>query len=941
MNEINTKEKDQLEEKCGNKESINKTYYNYTTHFPRSELPTLNVEINGIKITALVDTGSEANFIRNQKGFRNKICKNTQKVMAANNSQIKTIGQVKNSLIKIEGQELNTNFIVTDHISRECILGIPFIKKHIKSMSIDDNGIEVVWKKQPSYSLFSLATSEKIKDEFKDIFIDDPLQISDINIGEHTIITNSDDPIKAPMYRMGSKTEELIEKEVSKLMDAKIIRKSTSPWRAPVVATVKKNGNLRMCIDYRKLNAITTKDAYPMPNIEDILDSLQGAKIFSTLDCYSGYYQVKVREKDIEKTAFSCRSGSYEFLKMPFGLVNGPATFQRCMDEILRDEKWKFVSVYLDDVIIYSKTIEEHKIHVNTVMRKLSRANIKLNKDKCQFFQNEVKILGHKVNESGISPDEERIKSIKNFRVPQSKKELQSFLGLVNYCRKFIKNLSEAAAPLYQTLKETQNKDKTFHMCDKTIEAYESIKKMINHDIILKLPDTNKEYILTTDASNIAIGAALIQVDAYGKEQIISFFSKTLNSAQKNYSTTDKELLAIVEAIKHFRPYLALNKFVIRTDHKPITHLLSTKNLSTRLMRWSLYLQGYDMRIEYLKGKNNYIDPLSRLVTDEDTKPKPEAINVIQLGTTRILQTPKRHFIIAKESDRKQILEEYHKYTGHGGTKTMKYHIMQKYYWPGLNSQINKFCTECKICNITKPPQKSRELIPIRSTLPHDVWHCDLIGPLETTDNGNKYILTIIDNFSKCAQAFPLTDKKPNHIIDNLKRTIINWTTPKTIISDNGCEFKNASIANFAQENNIKWKYSSPYHPQTNGVVERFNGTIITKLRKITRFGELQWDKYLQAAISAYSNSYMRAINMTPKEFTEGKTTTYPIDIKLGWQKPNCKKEHQKIIEKVGKHRKEYQKEYSTEKKIGNKFMLGDIVQYYNKPKQITKLGTR
>ncbi|MGL5706859.1 MAG: reverse transcriptase domain-containing protein [Aeromonas sp.] len=771
-NEITVDKEESVEEDYarGKNDNINKNIFNYSTYAVSNKLPTITLEIEGKKIEALIDTGSEANFIRNLRALSNRITKCNSKVKAANNSRIHILGKITGVNTRIQNENFAIDFIVTDHIGKQCILGMPFILDYIKSFSIENGEPKVIWNTKSIYALLAPLPKGEILKRFPNIFINEPHMLAGINIGEHIISTYNADPIKAPIYRLGTKTEELIEEEVAKLLKAKIIRKSTSPWRAPVVATIKKNGDLRMCIDYRKLNSVTIKDAYPMPNIDEIFDSLYGATIFSTLDCYSGYYQVKIRESDIPKTAFSCRSGSYEFMKMPFGLVNGPATFQRCIDEILREEKWKFVSVYLDDVIIYSKTVEEHQEHVTKILEKLEMSNIKLNRDKCKFFQEEVKILGHKISKHGISPDEDRVKSIKEFRLPKNKKELQSFLGLVSYCRKFIKNLSETATPLYQALKENQGNIKEFTLNEEAKSAYENIKKKINHDIILKLPDTNKEFILTTDASNVAIGAALVQTDENNVEHIISFFSKILNPAQKNYSTTDKELLAIVEAIKHFRPYLTSNKFTVRTDHKPISYLLTSKNLSSRLMRWSLLLQEYNMNIEYLKGKNNYIDSVSRLVSEDDTKSVTSNIEIYEIGCTKIIKHPTTQFILPPEEARNDILREYHNITGHGGTRTMKYHIMRKYHWPGLNTQINKFCAGCSTCNAAKPPTKSRELISIKTTAPHETWHCDLVGPLETTKNGNRYILTIIDNFSKQAKAFPLPDKRPIQIARYLKK---------------------------------------------------------------------------------------------------------------------------------------------------------------------------
>lgn len=278
-----------------------------------------------------------------------------------------------------------------------------------------------------------------------------------------------------------------------------------------------------------------------MPRLDDILGCMSQEKIFSRLDALSGYYQIEMEEGSIEKTAFGCRAETFEFLRMPFGLVNAPATFQRAMDNILREEKWKHVVIYLDDIVIFSKTEEEHKIHVDGVLKKLEAAGITLNKKKCEFFKKEIMVLGHVLDGQTIKPSLEKVKAIKEARLPLTIKEMQSFLGLVNYCRKFIKDLSKEAEPLFNTIKGDRSSEKLIVSSEEEA-TFERVKELISEETYLKMPDFESTFVLTTDASDKAVGAVLSQIKGE-KEEPVAFYSSLLNDAQKNYSATDKELL--------------------------------------------------------------------------------------------------------------------------------------------------------------------------------------------------------------------------------------------------------------------------------------------------------------------------------------------------------------------------------------------------------------
>lgn len=437
---------------------------------------------------------------------------------------------------------------------------------------------------------------------------------------QHEIKTKDNEPVHAKTYRFPFVHKQEVQRQIEDMLNKGIIRESTSPYSAPIWIVPKKQdaSNIpkwRLVIDYRKLNEKTIEDKHPIPNIDDLLDKLGKCNYFTTLDLASGFHQIQVHPNSIEKTAFSTESGHYEFLRMPFGLRNAPATFQRMINSVLRNFINKNCLVYMDDVIIFSTSLEEHLLYLDQILKTLSDKGLKIQLDKCEFLQKEVLFLGHKVTKNGLEPNPEKIKSIINFPLPKTSKEIKSFLGLVGYYRKFICNFAKIAKPLTQCLKKG---NKIFISKD-YIDAVEKLKRIISEKPILQRPDFNKSFIVTTDASNYAIGAVLSQNNNNSIDLPICYASRTLNKSEINYSTIEKELLAIVWACKMFRPYLYGNKFILRTDHRPLQWLFSLKDPQSKLVRWRLKLEEFDYTIQYVKGKTNYVaDALSRIKTQEE-----------------------------------------------------------------------------------------------------------------------------------------------------------------------------------------------------------------------------------------------------------------------------------------------------------------------------------
>lgn len=414
------------------------------------------------------------------------------------------------------------------------------------------------------------------------------------SVTRHSIRTYGP-PVREPLRRIPHSLQDTVSSEIKKMLDQGVIRESSSPWSSAVVMARKKDGTWRFCIDYRKLNSQTQKDAYPLPRIDETLESLVGSKYFSTLDLASGYWQVEVEEGDREKTAFSTRDGHYEFNVMPFGLTNAPATFQRLMQCVLSGLTYEQCLIYLDDIIVFGTSFHQHLERLRTVFQHLEKAGMKLKPRKCHFAKCEVRYLGHIISREGIQADPEKIQAMISYPVPKDVKELRQFLGLTNYYRRFIKHYSNIAEPLHKLTRKSAGGYKWSADCQ---AAFETLKSRLTNPPILAYPDFNHQFTVATDASGTALGAVLCQV-ADSKERVIAYWSRQLNKAERNYSTAEREALAVVCAVKEFFPYLYGRRFTLLTDHNPLMSLRGLSEVGGRLTHWVLFLQQFDMTVQY------------------------------------------------------------------------------------------------------------------------------------------------------------------------------------------------------------------------------------------------------------------------------------------------------------------------------------------------------
>ena len=646
---------------------------------------------------------------------------------------------------------------------------------------------------------------------------------------KHKIRLSCDVPIFKRPYRVSHAERDIIRSQVNDLLDAGIVRRSKSPWSSPVILVKKKNGSHRLCINYIPLNQVTITEKWPLPRIDEICERISNSFIFDTYDLKDGYYQVEMEEKSIEMTAFSTSEGHYEFVRMPFGLKNAATDFARNMHIILGD--LPFVETYLDDTIVHSKNVEEHLDHQKQVLERLENSGLKLNLKKCSFWKREIKILGHVVKNGSIKMDPEKIQAISQRVPPNTVKQLQSFLGCTNFYRKFIKDYAKTVKPLAELLKKD-----TKYIWDSTRdEAFNKLKKSLVSYPILRAPDFNKNFFLKTDASHYALGIILGQLDVDNNEIVIAYASRLLKGAELNYSTSRKEVLAVIYGIKYFRVYLHGTSFDCLTDHKAIKWLMHNKDLTGTFSRMATLIQEFDINFIHRAGsKHGDADALSRpvminnivaededivpaLLRDDDPYENAPLVHFLKFGrhingSTRrqVTRTSKlvnnfrfhdgniefykkskngcKYLIYPRKEDRGPLVEDYHS-VGHFMAHTTYERLSEKYFWKNMKNDIINMINKCIICirnNRSKIWNHPATALEINSI--HERVHIDLHFGLNPTKEGFIGNLVIIESLSDWPWVRSIKSKSMQEIAEHFLEYIAEYGPPKEILSDLGNE---------------------------------------------------------------------------------------------------------------------------------------------------------
>ena len=634
--------------------------------------------------------------------------------------------------------------------------------------------------------------------EFQDVFSQGDEDLGNTPLLEHGIEQN-------PAVRR----EEMA--QVQQMLSSNVIRPSNSPWASPVVMVRKKDGSLRFCVDFRQLNAATVKDAHPLPRIDDLLDALHGAKWFSTLDLKSGYWQVPIAEQDKEKTAFGTSSGQlFEFNQVPFRLCNAPATFSRLMDRVLAGLHWETCLFYLNDIIVFSSTWEEHLARLREVFERLRHAKLKLGATKCTFAAKEVSYLGHRVTEEGLLPDPSLLAAIRDIPPPKTATEVRSFLGLAGYYRRYVKDFATIAAPLHALTR----KDALFHWSEDCQAAFDQLKARLTTSAVTAFLDFSQAFRLYTDASTAGLGGILAQVRE-GKERIICCASQALNKAEKSYPATKLECLAIVWAVAKFRPYLMAMPFEVFMDHYALQWLKTMRTGSALLHRWSAALEEYDFTVRHRPGKiQTHVDGLSRLPVD----PAPPEDTIL-------------HTEVQNEEEARRLAQELHTATHLGGQALWKLFSDRYSHKAGrrICIEVSQNCPQCQRGSDYGHRQKTTGTI--ESKGPWDTLSVDIVGPLPA-DRRHEFIIVFVDCFSRFTILVPVSNPTADTVSDALLRHVVPYFgTPRRLLSDCGREFVGDVWGKLTSSLGIQRVLTSPYHPEGNSINERSHRTMNNMLR--------------------------------------------------------------------------------------------------------------
>ena len=767
---------------------------------------------------------------------------------------------------------------------------------------------------------------------------------------DHTIELTSDFEYQNPkLYRLSQPELEELQKQLETFLRKGWIKESFSPFCSPVLFARKANGGLRLCIDYRHLNKYTKKVNYPLPNVDMLLDTLSGARVYTALDCSQGFHQLRIDPDSQEKTSFITQYGQWQWTVLPMGLSSAPSSFQRLLNTVLKPHVNTFVLIYLDDILIFSDSLDEHLQHIEIVLKLLEENNLSLRLPKCFWAKDEMEYLGHMVSQAGLRPTQSKVKTISEWPTPASVQNVQQFLGFCNFYRRYIRNYSHIAAPLYQLTK----KDKTdFTWSDEHHSAFVHLKNVLISAPLLHTPKCgpDAEFVISTDASKFAAGAILLQADENGDLHPCAYYSKVFQANQTHYPSYQQELLGIVLALQEWRPYLeGSKKITCITDHATLRHLTETENVTALAQRrfalWSDIMSPYisvnadgskSFEILYRKGEDNDSDALSRrpdlhfsvtkytdMVNENDLElaneffssmchlqiddkvtqkiigsyPQDPMYNGLTLPRGMTFNAHSGLYYMADKvcipkdaSLRLLLIQEYHDAQGHPSLERTVANLSKSFWWPNLHKSVKQYCRSCDTCHRVKnrTTKVPGSLSPLpKPKKPWDVTSMDFITGLPMVD-GYDAIATFVDCFTKQAHFIPCSSKINAEQFARLYFSEIFRLhgLSRCIISDRDPLFTSVFWKDLMRQLKTKLNMSTAYHPQTDGQTERTHRTIEQILRAFIYKHHADWLHTLPLAEFCYNNSVHSAIKFSPFEALYGFSPLTPPDLLVDSPKP-------------------------------------------------------
>lgn len=800
---------------------------------------------------------------------------------------------------------------------------------------------------------------EKLMDKYKMIFAKDKYDVGTVKDYEARIDLSVDKYCSKRPYRCTMEDKKEIEQQVAKLLEKNLIEESYSPFAAPVTLAFKKDEGKksRLCIDFRDLNKIVIPQAQPFPLIDDLIVRARNCKYFTTLDINSAFWSIPLRIEDREKTGFITQEGHYQWTCLPFGLKTSPATFQRILSNILRKHNLKdFTENYIDDILIFSETFEDHLIHIERVLNAIIKEGFRLKLKKCIFASKSVKYLGHIIENNTVRPIKDNLISIQNFPTPKTKKNVRQFLGKFNFYHEYVPKSSIILDPLHRLLR----KDVKFDWSEECETSFTKIKKMLCSQPVLEIFDKDLPIRIYTDASLEGMGAILKQVQQNGKEKPVAYFSKKLNETQKRKKAIYLECLAIKEAIKYWEHWLIGRYFEVYSDHKPLEHLNIKVRTDEELGELTYYLSQYDFKIKYLPGKDNLeADCLSRnpvlepiktedmlkivnLITIDEIKKDQKENNILKKQKKKIIdsngvfykQGKNNKKIILSEKLSIRLIKETHVEWCHIGIRQTLNRIQPHYTAKNLRENIRRICRNCNICIRNKSRGQIKyglmsHLGP--ATRPFEIMSIDTIGGFGGQRSTKRYLHLLVDHFSR--YAFILTSKTQTAsdfiklVQDTLEIDRIDMIITDQYPGINSKEFKN-----FLEEQEVKLIFTALNAPFSNGLNERLNQTIVNKIRcKINETkGKKAWTTIARDCVDKYNITEHSVTGFTPKYLLDGTDTSLlPEELKENKNAEDWKKDRKRALQNTIKSH-EYNKKLFDKNRKEHGFDTGDLVYVEN-----------
>lgn len=746
-------------------------------------------------------------------------------------------------------------------------------------------------------SSFSQEEQERLKETI-DLFPTSENQgrLGRTNIYRHKIDTGTAQPFKQKYYPISKFLLEDLNKEVDRMLSLGVIEEAVCcPWNNPVVAVKKKDGSMRLCLDARRLNTIIVQEAYPIPQIASIMSNLSGSRYLSSIDLEAAFWQIPLDNDSKQKTAFTIpQRGHFQFCVVPFGLSTASQALSRVMNHIFIDMEPR-VFVYLDDLIIATNSFEEHLQVLEEVARRLRCAGLTINATKSIFCRRSLKYLGYVLDENGWNTDKEKTEAINDFPTPKSKKEIQRFLGMCGWYRRFIKDFSRIAAPLTE-LTKARIKFVWNESCEL---AFNTLKQCLCSAPVLCTPDYTKPFSIACDASDIAVGAVLTQ-ETDGHEKVICYMSQKLSHSERKYSVTERECLAVIKAIEKFRGYVEGSHFTVFCDHSSLTYLKTMKNPTPLMARWILRLNAFNFDIKYRKGTINVVpDCLSRIgmvnaVTadsqaqqvdtwyeelmknvEQDKDQYPD-FRILNGGLYKNCVTADEMGIrthrwkrVVPVAMRHDILRRFHDLptAAHLGYDRTINKIQQDYYWPKMAKEVKQYIQSCAICKASKAPT-SLQTPTMGATkparLPWELISIDYVGPMVRSRNGNTVLLVVVDWITKFVIVEPFRAAIAQKMVSFLECYVfLRFSTPRVIVTDSGTQFTSHAFRSLLLRYNITHMRTAYYTPMCNAA-ERTNRTLVTCVRALLDEDQRNWDEHLQQIVCAINTAKHETLGCSP-----------------------------------------------------------------------------